>query len=572
MDKRFLAILLSAISIAGCGGGKTAPVVPDSASTAPHTRPEAIARFAITVPPALGNLKARYISSATKSVSIGLTGSTTSTTTIDVVTGPKTFYLFVKAFAGSNTFTVNLYDQAKGAGKLLSTAQVIATLFVNRANTVKVATIGIPVSIKLTLDRPVVRMGIATTVQLTVAANDADGNAITGPYMQAVNLTNSDTTGAIQLAGTTATGPTTLSVSYNGSKTGAASLGVSGFTGSVTTATLTPQLEPNGGVVTTLAGNGTSGYTDGTGTTAEFNCPYSVAVDGQGNLYIADTYGQRIRRLDTNGVVTTLAGDGTIGRTDGSGTAAEFGYPVGIVRDSQSNLYVTENGNSTIRKISSGNIVSTFAGDGSPGTTDGSGPSAEFNKPWGIAMDKPGNLYITEQGNNDIRMIDTSNNVTTLAGNGNSTGGFIDGTGTAAQFNQPAGIAVDGTGTLFVADQGNQSIRMITPGGVVTTLAGNGTGGTADGTGTAATFYNPSGVAFDGSGNLYITDTGYNIIRMITPGAVVTTLAGNGNSSGGFADGTGSAAIFNFPVGIAADYFGILYVADDTNQRIRRIL
>ena len=209
-------------------------------------------------------------------------------------------------------------------------------------------------------------------------------------------------------------------------------------------------------------------------------------------------------------------------------------------------------------------LVATLAGS-TAGFADGTGGAAQFNGPYGVAVDYSGTAYVADGNNHRIRKITSAGVVTTLAGSG--ARGFSDGTGVAAQFNYPIGVAVDSSGTVYVADAGNNRIRKITPAGVVTTLAGY-AAGSADGTGGAAQFKDPRGVAVDPSGTVYVADYGNHRIRKITPAGVVTTLAG---STAGFADGTGSAARFNVPFGVAVDSSGTVYVADYCNHRIRKI-
>ena len=209
----------------------------------------------------------------------------------------------------------------------------------------------------------------------------------------------------------------------------------------------------------------------------------------------------------------------------------------------------------------------TFAGQG-PGSADGTGSAARFNDPFGVATDSSGNVYVADSINSTIRKITLAGAVTTLAGLA-GTGGSADGTGSAARFNFPIGVATDGSGNVYVGDLFNSTIRKITPAGAVTTLAGlAGSRGSADGTGSAARFASPQGVATDSSGNVYVADSDNNTIRKITPAGAVTTLAGLAGSRGS-ADGTGSAARFNLPRGVATDSSGNVYVADTFNNTIR---
>ena len=319
--------------------------------------------------------------------------------------------------------------------------------------------------------------------------------------------------------------------------------------------------------VSTLAGSGTAGYTDGTGTAAQFNFPSGVAVDSSGNVYVADTSNHRIRKITSAGVVSTMAGSGTAGYTDGTGAAAQFNTPFGVAIDSLGNVYVADRDSQRIRKITSAGVVSTMAGSGTAGYTDGTGTAAQFNFPNGVAVDSLGNVYVADFFNHRIRKISPPGVVSTLAGN--EFAGYADGTGAAAQFNFPIGVAVDSSGNVYVADRDNNRIRKITPTGVVSTLAGTGAYGFANGPGLSAQFRYPSGVAVDSSGNVYVADIDNNQIRRIMPTGVVSTLAGSGTA--GFSNGTETAAQFDQPFGVAIDSLGNVYVADFANNRIRKI-
>ena len=318
---------------------------------------------------------------------------------------------------------------------------------------------------------------------------------------------------------------------------------------------------------------GGSGFVDGVGSGARFSYPNSVAVDASGIVYVADTGNNTIRKLVYSGTtctVTTLAGTpGVTGTADGIKGAAQFNNPSGIAVDAAGNLYVADTGNFTIRKINiSSGQVTTLAG--SPGQTGvGDGPGGLFGSPIGIAVDASGTVYVADSCNHTIRMITAGGVVSTVAGSP-STRGYADGTGSAASFDTPGGLAVDGSGNLFVADTLNNTIRKVTSGGVVTTFAGSpGVYGAFDGTGTGATFNLPGSVAVDGAGNVYVADTFNNALRKITPGGVVTTLAGTVCTMG-HSNGVGAAALFNFPGGIAVTSNGTVYVADTRNHTIRK--
>ncbi|MHB8522168.1 MAG: InlB B-repeat-containing protein, partial [Limisphaerales bacterium] len=313
------------------------------------------------------------------------------------------------------------------------------------------------------------------------------------------------------------------------------------------------------------------GSADGTGSVARFSFPSGVAVDSTGNVYVADSRNDTIRQVTPGGVVTTLAGwAGTGGSADGTGSAAGFALPSGVAVDSAGNLYVADEWNHTIRKVTPAGVVTTIAGlAGISGSVDGTQTGARFDHPSGVAVDSAGNLYVADAANATIRKVTPAGAVTTLAGLAGSSGS-VDGVASAARFGDPSGVAVDGAGNVYVADTGNDTIRKVTPAGVVTTLAGLAhSPGSTDGIGSAARFDSPFGVALDTAGNVYVTDSANDTIRKVTPAGAVTTLAGLAGSSGS-TDGTGSAARFYGPHGVAVDSAGNVYVAETANNTIRK--
>jgi sugar lactone lactonase YvrE len=314
--------------------------------------------------------------------------------------------------------------------------------------------------------------------------------------------------------------------------------------------------------VSTIAGS-TEGFSNGTGTDAQFSLPAGVAVNASGIIYVADRDNHKIRKITPAGVVTTFAGS-TIGSQDGNGTSAKFNWPTSLTVDPNGNVYVADYGNHKIRKITPTGDVTTLAGS-TLGFADGTGINAKFNYPWDLVLDANGNLYTSDLRNHKIRKITPTGVVTTIAGN---TEGYADGIGTNAQFNFPSGIDLDAAGNLYVTDGLNNKIRKITAAGVVTTIAGN-TLGFADGTGLEAQFNNPIGLVIDTNDNLYVADSNNHRIRKITPAGVVTTIAG---SIGGFADGLGANSKFSIPSGLEIDNSGVLYVADLDNHKIRKII
>jgi len=305
-----------------------------------------------------------------------------------------------------------------------------------------------------------------------------------------------------------------------------------------------------------------STFPGGTG----LNASGGLFVDASGNVFVSDKGNHVIRKITPSGNVSTVAGIGEATHfADGPVESATFRYPEDIIMDGSGAIYVTSD--QRIRKIAGG-MVSTLAGGGSQGFEDGAGNSAKFSGPGGLALDASGNIYVADVGNHRIRKITAAGAVTTFAG---STHGFADGTGVTAQFEFPICLVFDATGNMYVSDQYNSCIRKITPAGVVTTFAGTpGFNGFADGTGSNAKFFYPQGLTIDAVGNLYVADRGNRRIRKITPAGVVTTVAGDGTI--GITDGAGSVAQFTLPTYLSMDDAGNLYVSDSDNGRIRKII
>jgi sugar lactone lactonase YvrE len=323
------------------------------------------------------------------------------------------------------------------------------------------------------------------------------------------------------------------------------------------------------GQVTTFAGSGAQGKANGNGTTASFNLPFGIAADVTGSAYVADEGNNLIRKITLTGAVSTFAGSGTIGSLNGTGASASFNHPHGVTVDAFGRAYVADYGNNKIRHITASGLVSTLAGDGNVGNSNGnSAASANFYHPMGVSVDASGNVYVADEGNNLIRKITSAGVVSIFAGSTNGAG-KVNGTGTSASFNGPAGVATDISGNVYVADYANSLIRKISPAGVVTTLAGSSSWGNVNDIGILASFRLPEGVAVDAEGNVYVADSGNNLIRKINSAGVVTTLAGSGAYGG--ANGTGTAASFNFPTGVAVDGAGSLLVADAGNNQIRKV-
>jgi sugar lactone lactonase YvrE len=332
-------------------------------------------------------------------------------------------------------------------------------------------------------------------------------------------------------------------------------------------------------IIQTVAGNGTSAFSgdDGAAATASLSDPFGLAVDAVGNFYIADTSNHRVRKVDTSGMIATVAGNGKEGFSGDSGaaTSATLNTPIGVAVDTAGNLYIADAFNNRIRKVSATGVITTVAGNGDARFSGdhAAATSASLSAPFGVAVDKAGNLYIADTSNQRVRKVDTSGMIATVAGNGTEGFSGDGGAATRASLNFPTGVALDRAGNLFIIDQSNHRIRKVNTSGVITTVAGNGNPGFSGdhAAATSASLNLPIGTAVDTAGTLYIADTSNHRIRKVSADGTVTTVAGNG--IGGFA-GDGEAATratLNSPGGVAVDSAGNLYIADSLNNRIRKL-
>jgi len=331
------------------------------------------------------------------------------------------------------------------------------------------------------------------------------------------------------------------------------------------------------GIINTIAGNGTAGYSgDGsTGTAAELNFPTGVAVDSSGNVYIADLVNLRIRKLTPGGTISTVAGNGKYSYSGDSGqaTSAQLNTPQAVASDSSGNLYIADTVNNAVRKVTAAGVISTIAGNGTAGSggDGGASTSAQLHSPQGIAVDASGNVYVADTQNARVRKI-SNGAINTVAGSGTAGFGGDSGAATSAQLNIPAGLAVDGASNLYIADFSNNRVRKVTPGGTITTLAGNGLAGYAGdgGPATGAQLTTPMGVATDSSGNVYIADTGNNAVRMVNSSGIISTVAGNGLAGYSGDGGQAVLAMVGSPTGVAVDPSGNLYISDGS-LRVRKV-
>lgn len=320
-------------------------------------------------------------------------------------------------------------------------------------------------------------------------------------------------------------------------------------------------------IVSTVSGLlGSSGFKDGAASIAYFNRPSGLAIDSNGNIFVADRANNRIRKISKEGLATTFAGSGVAALTNAAGILASFSAPTDVVIDSNDNLFVADYGNHVIRKISPAGVVSTFAGTGVLGDVLGPGISAQFKNPSSLAIDSSDNLYLSDYGNNKIKKINPSGEVTLIAGTG--TAGFVDGPAASARFNKPDGLEIDSSGVIYIADSTNHRIRKI-QNEIVSTLAGGGSATFADGLGTNALFNTPTDIEIDSQGNLYVADSMNNKIRKVSQDGLVTSFAGTGLL--GYEDGKANNAVFNNPKALAMDGSGVIYIAEDSGHKIRKI-
>lgn len=299
---------------------------------------------------------------------------------------------------------------------------------------------------------------------------------------------------------------------------------------------------------------------------ARFSDPAGLALAPDGTLYVADGGGNRIRRVAPDGTTSTFAGSGVRGRDDGPATEARFDRPGGLAFGPNGTLYVADSGNDLIRAIAPDGSVTTVAGSGEEGRVDGRAVDAAFNSPRGIAVDAAGVIYIADRGNHTIRRLSADGAVTTLAGTGEP--GFADGPGATAQFYYPGGVALGADGTIYVADEQNLRIRRLAPDGAVSTFAGSGENASRDGSAAAASFSLPTGLATGSDGTLYVVEQSQHV-RAVRPDGTVTTIAGSGIP--GYADGPAATAQFAGLTGIAVAPDGTLYLSDQGNHRIRAV-
>lgn len=343
-------------------------------------------------------------------------------------------------------------------------------------------------------------------------------------------------------------------------------------------ALLTAGPAPSQGNIATIAGNGSAGYSGdgGLAINAGLSHPRGLALDSSGNLYISDVDNHRIRRVSPAGIIFTVAGNGTAGFSGDGGMAvnAALADVTSLALDGAGNLYIADRGNRRVRKVTADGIIATIAGTGISGFSGDGGPatSAQLNTPASI-MFAAGNLYIADSSNQGIRRVGSDGTITTIAGNGVKGFSGDGGPATSASLATPLGMAMDSFGNLYIADGDNNRVRRISPGGVITTVAGNGVGQFAGDLGPAvsASLNIPEDVAVDTAGNLFVADAGNNRVRKVDGAGIITTLAGTAQNGFSGDGGPATQAMLNFPWGLTTNSTGTVYIADRVNNRVRTV-
>lgn len=333
------------------------------------------------------------------------------------------------------------------------------------------------------------------------------------------------------------------------------------------------------GVFTAAAGNGLASYSGdgGPAAVAQIDVPGAVAVDPAGNFYIADSLNHRVRKISTAGVITTVAGTGAAGYSGdgGAATSAQLNNPMGVAADAYGDIFIADTGNNRIRKVTASGIIYTVAGNGNAGFfgDGGQGPLAALHAPENVAVDAAGNLYIADTGNHRVRAATQTLIMRTIAGTGSAGFSGDGGPAVNAELNSPAAVALDSAGNVYIADRDNGRVRVVNRAGTIATVAGSANAnGIGDGaSAVAAALAAPQGVAVDGAGDIFVSDTGHNRVREVFANGTIVTIAGNGNRGYAGDGGPAAGAQFNAPLALALDGAGNAYVADSANNAVRAI-
>ncbi len=465
-------------------------------------------------------------------------------------------------WSSSNTgiATINASGVVTGISAGSATIYYTVTGACNLAATAKVMTIN-PSSTAGTISGPT-SVVIGANISLTATVSG-------GTWSSSSSATA--TVGTTGIVTGVATGTATISYSVSnscGTAYATTSVTVSGSTGGGSSL-----------LINTIAGNHSAGYSGdgGAATAAALLSPTGIAVNTAGTIYFVDQGNNRVRKITTSGIISTVAGNGIVGNTGdgGAATAAKLNNPMGVAVDLAGNLYIADYSNAKIRKVNTSGIITTFAGTGTIGySADGtSATAAQIATPTGVTVDSVGNVYFVEQNNHIVRKINTSGIISTVAGNRGAGFSGDGGAATGAALSYPFNVLKDRSGNIYISDAGNHRIRKVTAAGVISTFAGSGTaaGYTGDGgAATAALLNNPAGIAFDGTGALLIADLNTNCIRKVTTAGIISTIAGSSTSGYSGDGGAATAAKLYRPSGLAV-YGGITYVTDVSNNVIRKI-
>jgi sugar lactone lactonase YvrE len=625
---RAYAALIAIALFAGCGGTHAAapPTIPGTGATAAPAK-TTTATLRVVIPKA-GAASAstrrspKYISPATQSIAVTFTptgGGTPLTFNQNLTTAANpsctaslvsslicqvTFALPAGSYVAAFATYDGLLSGTTPTGNVLSANQTMpVTLVIGQANAINVTLNGIPASV-VVVPQPAPQLTVTGTnaftltscfpsQTVTVLGLDVDGNVIVGPGAPVASVVSGDS--SVTVGPVTVASPNTFTfvrnVAYDNiiASRNRRPRGLTAPVGLVATLTpdpstlappvsvpialsFTPTNDDNCGIIYAFAGSptGAAGFADNPVSSALFNQPAGVAIGPSDLVYVADTFNNRIRQI-AGGAVNTFAGTGAPGSDNESGGfayAASFALPVGIAVSPGGVVYVAEFGNNDIRAIASGNVT-TYAGVASStgGFLDGPAASAQFSAPSGLALDLAGNLYVADSFNNAIRMITPGGTVSTIVGAAR-VAGYRDGPTATAFFNQPSGVAVDASGTIYVADTNNHRIRKIAN-GIVTTLAGTGVSGYADGPGATAQFAQPAGIAIGPNNTLYVSEAAGNRIRVVSASGYTTILAGSAAGTSGITNAATTAATLNGPNSIAFDSQGVMYIAETRNNDIR---
>ena len=474
--------------------------------------------------------------------------------------------------------TLPIYYTTNGTTPTAASAKYTLPIVISAPMTVKAIAIGtgyLPSAV------------ISATYDIAVPAPPPAFSPLPGTYTTAQKVTITGASGTTIHYTSNGTAPTASSSAYTAPIAIAATTTLEAFavgggylSGPVATAVYTINPSAFTGMISTVAGEGSQGYSGDLGPAlkATLNYPSGIAEDASGNLYIADADNNVVRKVSASGVISTFAGNGNDDYLGDGGlaTSASLSFPNSVAVDASGNVYIADSGNSVIRKVTAKAIITTIAGNGDFGYSGDGGlaTNATLDYPQAVALDSTGDLYIADTYNNLIRKVSTSGIITTFAGNGADGYSGDGGVATNATLSGPGGVALDGAGNVFIADTENSVVRKVTAKGIITTIAGNGDYGYSGdgGAATKAMLSSPTAVAVTSADEVYIADSENNVIRAVSSGGIIQTVAGNGNEAYSGDGGPAINASLSLPNGVALDSTGNFYVGDSNNNVIRKIV